>query len=58
MALPARSRWPATAALLSERPLLIFDFQGRPLRSVAPPPEPQPPQSIRDAILAWLDEQL
>lgn len=59
MALPARSRWPATVALLSERPVLVFDFQGRPVPSVPRPlQEPQPPQSIRDAILAWLDEQL
>jgi len=59
LALPARSRWPATAALLSERPLLVFDFQGRPVRSAPlPPPEPPPPQSIREAILAWLDEQM
>ena len=57
--MPAHARRSAMAALLSERPLLVFDFQGRPVRnSPVPPPEPQPPQSIREAILAWLDEQL
>jgi hypothetical protein len=59
LATPARMQRPAMAALLSQRPLLVFDFHGRPVRtSVRPPLEPQPPQSIREAILAWLDEQL
>ena len=57
MALPVRARRPATAAVLSERPLLVFDFHGRPVRNgAAPSAEPHPPQSIRDAVLAWLDE--
>jgi hypothetical protein len=57
--MPARARGAAMAAVLSERPLLVFDFHGRPVRtSVVVPPVPQPPQSIREAILAWLDEQL
>jgi hypothetical protein len=56
---PARAQRPAMAALLSQRPLLVFDFHGQPIRTSAVPlPEPQPPQSIREAILAWLDEQL
>jgi hypothetical protein len=57
--MPARVRRQSTAALLSERPLLVFDFHGRPVRpSVRPPAATQPPQSIREAVLAWLDEQL
>jgi hypothetical protein len=57
--MPAHARRSAMAAILSERPLLVFDFQGRPVRNLpVAPPEPQPPQSIREAILAWLDEQL
>ena len=57
--MPARVRRQSTAALLSERPLLVFDFHGRPVRtSVRPPAVTHPPQSIREAVLAWLDEQL
>ncbi len=57
--MPARVRRQSTAALLSERPLLVFDFDGRPVRAnVRPVAEAQPPQSIREAVLAWLDEQL
>ncbi len=58
MAMPARVRRQSSAAM-AERPLLIFDFHGRPV-SARPRPSavPQPPQSIREAVLAWLDEQL
>jgi hypothetical protein len=57
--MPARVRRQSTAALLSERPLLVFDFHGRPVRtSVRPPAATHAPQSIREAVLAWLDEQL
>jgi hypothetical protein len=57
--MPARVRRQSTAALLSERPLLVFDFDGRPVRgNVRPSAEAHPPQSIREAVLAWLDEQL
>jgi hypothetical protein len=57
--MPARVRRQSTAALLSERPLLVFDFDGRPVRTnVRPSVAAQPPQSIREAVLAWLDEQL
>jgi hypothetical protein len=58
--MPARVRRQSTAAVLSQRPLLVFDFHGRPVRtSVRPSPDAtQPPQSIREAVLAWLDEQL
>ncbi len=42
-----------------ERPLLIFDFHGRPVSArPRPPAVEQPPQSIREAVLAWLDEQM
>jgi hypothetical protein len=59
VAMPARLRRPSTAEALSERPLLVFDFHGRPVRaSSQPPPLQQPPQSIREAVLAWLDQQL
>jgi hypothetical protein len=59
VAMPARARQQSTAALPSERPLLVFDFHGRPVRTgVRPSPAAHPPQSIRDAILSWLDEQL
>jgi hypothetical protein len=59
MAMPATVRRQALAAQLSERPLLVFDFHGRPVRpNLQPPQLTQPPQSIREAVLAWLDEQL
>jgi hypothetical protein len=58
--MPARVRRQSAAGLLPERPLLVFDFHGRPIRASIQPPlvTPQPPQSIREALLAWLDEQL
>jgi hypothetical protein len=57
--MPARVRRQSAAALLQERPLLVFDFKGRRVRaSIQPPPATQPPQSIREAVLAWLDEQI
>ena len=56
--MPARVRRQSAAAL-SERPLLVFDFHGRPLSpSTHRPRVTEPPQSIREAVLAWLDEQL
>ncbi len=59
MAMPARARRPSAAEEFSERPLLVFDFHGRPVRpTLQPPAVTQPPQSIREAVLAWLDEQL
>jgi hypothetical protein len=59
VAMPARARRQATAAAPSERPLLVFDFHGRPVRPSLPAPAlTQPPQSIREAVLAWLDQQL
>lgn len=59
MTMPARVRRQSAAEELSERPLLVFDFHGRPVRaSTQPPPLLQPPQSIREAVLAWLDQQL
>ncbi len=59
MAMPARVRRQSAAAELAKRPLLVFDFQGRPVRANSLPPQAtQPPQSIREAVLAWLDEQL
>ena len=58
MSMPARVRR-QTSAALAERPLLVFDFHGRPLSATPVPPAVQhPPQSIREAVLAWLDEQL
>ena len=59
MPLPARARRNSSAAL-AERPFLVFDFHGRPVPKGARPPAVvyQPPQSIREAVLAWLDEQL
>ena len=57
--MPARVRRQSTAAQHSERPLLVFDFHGRPVRTnVRPSADTHPPQSIREAVLAWLDEQL
>jgi len=57
--MPARVRRQSAAEEFSERPLLVFDFHGRPVRaSIQPTPVTQPPQSIREAVLAWLDEQL
>jgi hypothetical protein len=58
--MPARVRRQSAAAPLSERPLLVFDFHGRPVArtNIRPPAAAQPPQSIREAVLAWLDEQL
>jgi hypothetical protein len=54
-----RARAQSAAATQAERPLLVFDFHGRPVRTGARPAQvAQPPQSIRDAVLAWLDEQL
>jgi hypothetical protein len=59
VAMLASARRQAVAAQLSERPLLVFDFHGRPVRSSPQPPaQAQPPQSIREAVLAWLDQQL
>jgi hypothetical protein len=59
VSMPARVRRQATAALASERPTLVFDFHGRPVgTSVRPPAATKAPQSIREAVLAWLDEQL
>ncbi len=58
MSMPARVRRQSSEGL-AERPLLVFDFHGRPM-SARPKPSPvqHPPQSIREAVLAWLDEQL
>jgi hypothetical protein len=57
--MPMRARAQSAAATQAERPLLVFDFHGRPVRTGARPAQvAQPPQSIRDAVLAWLDEQL
>jgi hypothetical protein len=57
--MPARVRRQSPVAPLSERPTLVFDFHGRPVRtSVRTPSAAKPPQSIREAVLAWLDEQL
>jgi hypothetical protein len=59
VATPASARRQAVAAQLSERPLLVFDFHGRPVRHKPEAPRlAQPPQSIREAVLAWLDQQL
>jgi hypothetical protein len=40
--------------------LLVFDFHGRPVTrtKTRTPIATEPPQSIREAVLAWLDEQL
>jgi len=55
---PARGRRQSSAAL-AERPLLVFDFHGRPVHPRTVPPAVQnPPQSIREAVLAWLDAQM
>ena len=57
--MPARVRRQSTAAPLSERPTLVFDFHGRPVRaSVRTQAPAKPSESIREAVLAWLDEQL
>jgi hypothetical protein len=58
--MPARVRRQSSAAQLKERPLLVFDFHGRPVTQTKtrPPAVTEPPQSIREAVLAWLDEQL
>jgi hypothetical protein len=54
----ARVRRQSSAAM-AERPLLVFDFQGRPVQPRAEAPTVQhPPQSIREAVLAWLDAQM
>jgi len=59
VAMPARARRPSAAELSYERPLLVFDFHGRPVsREQEPVRAPQGPQSIREAVLAWLDEQM
>jgi len=56
--MPARGRRQSSAAL-AERPLLVFDFHGRPAHvRPAPPAVQNPPQSIREAVLAWLDAQM
>ncbi len=58
MAMSARGRRQSSAAL-AERPLLVFDFHGRPVRARPEPPAiHNPPQSIREAVLAWLDAQM
>jgi hypothetical protein len=57
--MPARVRRQSAIAPLEERPLLVFDFHGRPVRaSLRAKAVTKPPQSIREAVLAWLDEQL
>jgi hypothetical protein len=59
LSMPARQRRQVTAAKVSERPLLVFDFHGRPVApALKAPKAAEQPQSIRDAVLAWLDEQL
>jgi hypothetical protein len=59
VSMPARVRRQSAAAQISERPLLVFDFHGRPLGTNArAQADTHPPQSIREAVLAWLDEQL
>lgn len=56
----ARVRRQSAAAQLQERPLLVFDFHGRPVSrtKTRTPVATEPPQSIREAVLAWLDQQL
>ncbi len=56
MAMSARGRQQSSAAL-AERPLLVFDFHGRPVQA-RPPAVQNPPQSIREAVLAWLDAKM
>ncbi len=58
MGMSARVRRQLSAAS-EERPLLVFDFHGRPVSARPRPPVVEhPPQSIREAVLAWLDEQM
>jgi len=57
---PAAATATATASIAKDDALLRFPMKAYAPRAapLLPPPEPALPQSIKDAIVRWLDEQM